>query len=168
MAEQLLRPPAEIEDAVKRIRDAVDNTYVLYQLFADTPQLPISAGFYREIRKDLKHGVMQLVRKAPVSSRPFLAAWRLRLADLSCSVFKNRLTTRQSRLAAGFLSRFQDKDPEVRGLFMHLKQYVGRDQVSDPRQFGCVLISLRDKLKLPLWLHLATRQRVNGRWVLKQ
>lgn len=159
---------ADIEDAVKRIRDAVDDTYVLQQLFADTAQLPVSAVFYREVRGDLKQGIMRLVQSVPALSRPFVAAWRLRLADLSCCAFKSSLTTNQSQLAADFLSRFKDKEPAVRDLFMHLKQDVGFAQLSDPQQFGRVLLGLRDKLGLPSWLHLATRQRVNGKWVLKQ
>jgi len=163
-----LNPTPEIKDAVKRIRDAVDDTYVLHQLFTDTGRLPVSEVFYREVRRDLKKGFIQIVRSVPSVSRPLETAWRLRLADLSCSAYGKCLTTNQRQLAGDFLSRFQGKDPAASHLFMYLKQNVLGVQLCDPHQLGCVLISLRDKLDLPSWLHLATWQQINSKWVLKK
>ncbi|MDP8227051.1 MAG: hypothetical protein P9L89_05375 [Candidatus Celaenobacter polaris] len=154
---------ADTQDAVKRIRDAVDDTYVLHRLFEDTGQRPVSAVFYREIRKDIKQGTIRLVQGAPNMSRPLANAWRLRLADLSLNVFNSSLTTNQRQLAEGFLSRFVDSDTDARELFEHLRHAVTNDDLQDLQRFGEVLLCLRDRLGLPACLHLATRQRVNGR-----
>jgi hypothetical protein len=158
----------DTQDAVKRIRDAVDDTYVLQQLFDDTGQLPISEVFYREIRRDIKQGYIRLLQAVPSASRPLAAAWLMRLADLSCCEFNSALTANQRQLAMDFLTRFQDKDPPARDLLEHLHQAVSKDDLHDPQHLGKALLDLRDKLGLPSCLHLATRQRVNGKWVLKQ
>lgn len=159
---------ADIQDAVKRIRDAVDDTYVLHRLFEDTGQRPVSEVFYREIRKDIKHGIIRLVQEAPNMSRPLATAWRLRLADLSRHAFNRSLTPNQRQLSEGFLSRFVDSDTDARELFEHLRDTVKNENLQDPQRFGEVLLSLRDRLELPACLHLATRQRVNGRWELRR
>ncbi len=156
-----------IEDLVKQIRDAVDNTYILHNLFADTGMLPISDVFYDEIRKDIKRGTIHIVQGLPAESRPLVTAWRLRLADLSCSQFSEKLSHDQNRLSAYFISHFQSKDPVVQDLFIHLRQNVVGSRLSNEHELVDALIGLRDKLGLPSWLHLATRQKINKRWVLK-
>ena len=159
---------AGIQDLVKRIRDAVDDTYIFYHLFADTGVLPISEVFYREIRKDLKRGIIHILQSLPIESRPLVTAWRLRIADLSLSEYGKNLTTNQRQLSADFISRFQSKDTAAQDLFIHLKQNMVGSSLSNEHELGDALIGLRDKLALPSWLHLATRQQINGRWVLKQ
>lgn len=162
-------PPArDIEEAVKRIRDAVDDTYVLHELFVDTKVLPISQVFYREIRKDLEKGVIHIVQGLCPLSRPLATAWRLRLADLSCSEYYKCLTTSERDLAADFVSHFEGKDAAAKDLFTYLKQNVIASQLCSPQQLGCILIGLRDRLALPSWLHLATRQQINGKWKLRK
>ncbi len=101
-------------------------------------------------------------------SRPLATAWRLRLADLSRNVFNSSLTANQRQLAEGFLSRFVDFDADARELFEHLQHAVTNDDLQDLQRFGEVLLCLRDRLGLPACLHLATRQRVNGRWELRR
>lgn len=159
---------ADVQDAVKRIRDAVDDTYVLHRLFEDTGQRPVSEVFYREIRKDIKQGTIHLVQGVPNISRPLATAWRLRLADLSRDVFNSCLTPNQRRLSEEFLTRFMDSDTDALELFEHLRHAVKNDDLQDPQRFGEVLLGLRDRLKLPECLHLATRQLVNGRWELRR
>ena len=157
-----------IQDIVKRIRDVVDDTYILHQLFANTGVLPISNVFYREIRKDIKRGIIHIVQNLPIESRPIVTAWRLRLADLSISEYGEKLTANQRRLSADFISLFQSKEPAAHNLFIHLKQNVVGSSLSNGHKLGTALIDLRNKLALPSWLHLATRQNIDGRWVLKQ
>jgi hypothetical protein len=156
----------EIEDLVRQIRYAVDNTYILYNLFIDTEMLPISDRFYDEIRKDIKRGTIQIVQSIPPESRPLAAAWRLRLADLSCSQFGEKLKHDQNRLLTYFISHFQNKDPVVQDLFIHLRQNVVGSRLSNEREIGDALTGLRDKLGLPSWVHLASRQKINNKWVL--
>jgi hypothetical protein len=103
-----------------------------------------------------------------VESRPLAAAWRLRLADLSCSVYIKKLTNDQRRFTSYFISHFQNKDPVVQGLFIYLRQNVAGSRLLNMNEFGNALIGLRDRLDLPSWLHLETRKKINGRWVLKQ
>jgi hypothetical protein len=124
--------------------------------------------FYDEIRMDIKRGIISIGQTLPVESRPLAAAWRLRLADLSCSVYSKKLTNEQRRFTSYFISHFQNKDPVVQGLFIYLRQNVAGSHLSNMNEFGNALIGLRDKLDLPSWLHLETRQKINGRWVLKQ
>lgn len=157
-----------IEDIVKRIRDAVDDTYVFHQLYANTGVLPISDVFYREIRKDIKRGIIHIVQSLPIESRPIVTAWRLRIADLSYSEYGDKLTTNQRRLSADFISLFQSKNPAAQDLFIHLKQNVVGSSLSNDQELGAALIDLRNKLALPSWLHLATRQNIGGRWVLRR
>jgi hypothetical protein len=157
-----------IQDLVKQIRTVVDDTYILHHLFTDTGMLPISDVFYGEIRKDIKRGIISIGRNLPVESRSLVAAWRLRLADLSCSVYSKKLTHDQHRFTSYFISHFQNKDPVVQGLFIYLRQNVVGSRLSNENEFGNALIGLRDKLDLPSWLHLATRQKINGTWALKQ
>lgn len=158
----------EIKDLVKQIRIVVDDTYILHRLFTDTGTLPIGDVFYEEIRKDIKRGNISISQSLPVESRPLVAAWRLRLADLSCSVYSKELTNEQRRFTSYFISHFQNKDPIVQGLFIYLRQNVVGPHLSNENEFGNALIGLRDRLNLPSWLHLETRQKINGRWVLKQ
>jgi hypothetical protein len=159
---------ADIQDAVKRIRDAVDDTYVLYRLFEDTGQRPVSEVFYREIRKDIKQGIIRLVQEVPKMSRSLAIAWRLRIADLSCHVFNSSLTPNQRKLSEEFLSRFVNSDTDAYKLFEYLRNEVKIENLQDPRSIGEVLLCLRDRLELPACLHLAKRQRVNGRWELRR
>ena len=157
-----------IKDIVERIRDVIDDTYILHQLFANTGVLPISDVFYREIRKDIKGGTIRTVQNLPIESRPIFTAWRLRLADLSISEYNEKLTPQQRRLSADFISFFQSKEPTAHALFIHLKQNVVGYSLSNDQKIGAALIDLRNKLALPSWLHLATRQNIDGRWMLKQ
>jgi hypothetical protein len=157
----------DIEDLVEKIRNAVDDTYVLRHLFADTGLLPISQVFYREIRKDLKRDIIHVVQSDPVGSRPIHTAWRLRVADLSLSEYDKVLSSNQRQVSTDFISRFQSKDPDVEDLFINLKQNVMGSKLSDEHQLGDALIGLRDKLGLPSWLHLATYQKINGTWGLR-
>jgi hypothetical protein len=157
-----------IKDLVKQIRTVVDDTYILHHLFTDTGMLPISDVFYDEIRKDIKRGVVSIAQGFAVESRPLVTAWRLRLADLSCSVYSKKLTNDQRRFSSYFISHFQNKDPVIQGLFIYLRQNVAGSRLSNTKEFGTALIALRDTLDLPSWLHLATRQKIHGRWVLKQ
>lgn len=157
-----------IEDIVKRIRDVVDDTYILHQLFANTGVLPISDVFYREIRKDIKRGIIHIVQSLPIESRPIVTAWRLRLSDLSMSEYGEKLTANQRRLSADFISLFQSKDPAAHDLFIHLKQNVVGSSLSNDQKLGAALIDLCNKVALPSWLHLATWQNIGGRWVLRQ
>jgi hypothetical protein len=157
-----------LNDLVKQIRTVVDDTYILHRLFTDTGMLPISDVFYGEIRKDIKRGIISIAQSFPVESRSLVAAWCLRLADLSCSVYSKKLTNDQRRFISYFISHFQNKDPVVQGLFIHLRQNVVGSRLSNEKEFGNVLMGLRDKLALPSWMHLVTRQKINGRWVLKQ
>jgi hypothetical protein len=90
----------------------------------------------------------------------------LRLADLSCSQFSKKLSHDQNRLSAYFISNFQSKDPVVQDLFLHLRQNVVGSRLPNVHEVGDALIELRDKLGLPSWLHLATRQKINNTWVL--
>ena len=155
-----------LKDLVKQIRTVVDDTYILHHLFTDTGILPISEVFYDEIRKDIKRGIISISQSLPVESRPLKTAWRLRLADLSCSVYRNKLTNDQNRFTSYFISHFQNKDPVIQELFIHLRQNVAGSRLSNVSEFGNALIGLRDKLDLPSWLHLETRQKIDGRWVL--
>ena len=155
-----------IKDLVKQIRIVVDDTYILHHLFTDTGMLPIGDVLYDEIRKDIKRGIISIAQTLPVESRPLFTAWRLRLADLSCSVYSKKLTHDQRRLTSYFISHFQNKDPVVQGLFIYLRQNVAGSRLSNENEFGNALIGLRDTLDLPSWLHLETRQKINGRWVL--
>jgi len=155
-----------IKDLVKQIRNVVDNTYILHNLFANTGMLPVSDLFYDEIRKDIKRGAIHIVQSLPAESRPLVTAWRLRLADLSCSQFSKKLSHDQNRLSAYFISHFQSKDPVVQDLFLHLRQNVVGSRLSNVHEVGDALIELRDKLGLPSWLHLATRQKINNSWAL--
>jgi hypothetical protein len=157
-----------IKDLVKQIRTVVDDTYILHHLFTDTGMLPVSDVFYDEIRKDIKRGIVCIAQSLPVESRPLVAAWHLRLADLSCSEYSKKLTNDQRQLTSYFISHFQNKDPVVQGLFIYLRQKVAGSRLSNEKELGNALIALRDKLDLPSWLHLATRQKINGTWVLKQ
>jgi hypothetical protein len=157
-----------IKDLVKQIRTVVDDTYILHHLFTDTGMLPISDVFYDEIRKDIKRGIVCIAQSLPAESRPLVAAWHLRLADLSCSEYSKKLTHDQRQLTSYFISHFQNKDPVVQGLFIYLRQNVAGSRLPNEKEFGNALIALRDKLDLPSWLHLATRQKINGTWVLKQ
>lgn len=157
-----------IKDIIKRIRDVVDDTYIFHQLFSNTGVLPISDVFYREIRKDIKRGIIHVVQSLPAESRPIATAWRLRLADLSYSEYSEKLTANQRRLSADFISHFQNKDTAAHDLFIYLKQNVVGSNLSNDQELGAALIDLRDKLTLPSWLHLATRQNIGGRWVLRQ
>jgi hypothetical protein len=157
-----------IKDLVKQIRTVVDDTYILHHLFTDTGMLPISDVFYDEIRKDIKRGIISVGQSLPVESRPLVTAWRLRLADLSCSVYSKKLPNDQRRFTSYFISHFQNKDPVVQGLFIYLRQNVVGSRLSNENEFGNALIGLRDKLYLPSWVHLETRQKINGRWVLKR
>ena len=156
-----------LKNLVKQLTTVVDDTYILYQLFTDTGMLPISDAFYDEIRRDIKRGILSIAQDLPVESHPLVAAWRLRLADLSCSVYSKKLTNDQGRFTSYFISHFQNKDPVAQGLFIYLRQNVVGSRLSNENEFGNALIGLRDKLGLPSWLHLATRQKINGRWVLK-
>jgi hypothetical protein len=157
-----------IKDLVKQIRTVVDDTYILHYLFTDAGTLPIGDVFYDEIRMDIKRGIISIAQTLPVESRPLATAWRLRLADLSCSVYSKKLTNDQRRFTSYFISHFQNKDPVVQGLFIYLRQNVAGSRLSNMNEFGNALIGLRDKLDLPSWLHLETRQKINGRWVLTQ
>jgi hypothetical protein len=157
-----------IKDLVKQIRIVVDDTYILHHLFTDTGMLPIGDVLYDEIRKDIKRGIISIAQSFPVESRHLVAAWRLRLADLSCSVYSKKLTNDQRRFTSYFISHFQNKDPVVQVLFIYLRQNVTGSRLSNENEFGNALIDLRDKLDLQSWLHLETRQKINGRWVLKQ
>lgn len=157
-----------LKNLVKQITTVVDDTYILHHLFTDTGMLPISDVFYDEIRKDIKRGIISIAQGLPVETRPLAAAWRLRLADLSCSVYRKKLPHDQARFISYFISHFQNKDPVVQGLFIYLRQNVVGSRLSNKTEFGNALIGLRDKLGLPSWLHLATRQKINGRWVLKR
>jgi len=157
-----------IEDSVKRIRDVVDDTYIFHQLFANTGVVPISDVFYREIRKDIKRGIIHIVQSLPIESRPIVTAWRLRLADLSCSEYSKKLTANQRRLSTDFISLFERKDAAAYDLFIHLKQDIVGSSLSNDQEIGAALIDLRNKLALPSWLHLATRQNIGSRWVLRQ
>jgi len=157
-----------IQDLVKQINTVVDNTYILHRLFTDTGMLPISDVFYDEIRKGIKRGIISMGRSLPVESHPLVAAWRLRLADMSCSVYSKKLPNDQRRFTYLFISHFQNKDPVVQGLFIYLRQNVVGSRLLNENEFGNALMGLRDKLDLPSWLHLETRQKINDRWVLKQ
>jgi len=157
-----------IKDLVKQIKNVVDDTYILHHLFTDTGMLPISDVFYGETRKDIKRGIICIAQSFPVESRPLVAAWRLRLADLSCSVYSMKLTHDQRRFTSYFISHFQNKDPVVQELFIYLRQNVVGSRLSNENEFGNALMGLRDKLGLPSWPYLATRQKINGTWVLKQ
>ncbi|MFO8089999.1 MAG: hypothetical protein R6U13_09210 [Desulfatiglandaceae bacterium] len=157
-----------IKNLVKQIRTVVDDTYILHRMFTDTGMLPISGVFYDEIRKDIKRGIISIGRSLPVESGPLAAAWRLRLADLSCSVYSKKLTNDQRRFASYFISHFQNKDPVVQELFIYLRQNVVGSRLSNENEFGNALIGLRDKLDLPSWLQLETRQKIDGRWILKR
>jgi hypothetical protein len=157
-----------IQDLVKQINTVVDDTYILHRLFTDTGMLPISDVFYDEIRKDIKRGIISMGRSLPVKSRPLVAAWRLRLADMSCSVYSKKLPNDQRRFTSYFISHFQNKDPVVQGLFIYLRQNVVGSRLSNENEFGNALMGLCDKLGLPSWVHLETRQKINGRWVLKR
>ena len=129
-----------IKDLVKQIRNAVDNTYILHNLFANTGMLPVSDLFYDEIRKDIKRGAIHIVQSLPAESRPLATAWRLRLADLSCSQFSKKLSRDQNRLSAYFISHFQSKDPVVQDLFLHLRQNVVGWRLSNVHEVGEALI----------------------------
>ena len=155
-----------LKDLVKQIRTVVDDTYILHHLFTDTGMLPIGDEFYGEIRKDIKRGIISIAQSLPVESRPLVSAWRLRLADLSCSVYSKKLTNEQRRFISYFISHFQNKDPVVQELFIHLRQNVVGSRLSNEKEFGNALMGLRDKFALPSWVHLVTRQKINGRWVL--
>jgi len=156
----------EIEELAKQIGNVVDNTYILHNLFIDTEMLPISDVFYDEIRKDIQRGTIHIVQGLPPESRPLAAAWRLRLADLSCSQFSKKLSLDQNRLSTYFISHFQSKDPIVQDIFIHLRQNVVGSRLSNEHGLGDALMGLCDKLGLPSWLHLATRQQINNKWVL--
>ena len=154
------------KNLVKQIRDVVDNTYILHHLFTDTGMLPISDVFYDEIRRDIQRGTIHIIQSLPPESRSLAVAWRLRLADLSCSQFREKLSQDQSRLSTYFISHFQSKDPVVQDLFIHLRLNVVGSHLSNEHKIGDALMGLRDKLGLPSWLHLATRQKINNKWVL--
>jgi hypothetical protein len=156
-----------IEDLVTQLIDIVYDTHILHHLFANTGILPISDVFYREIHKDIKRGIIHMAQSLPLESRPLVAARRLRIADLSCSEYSKISTDDQRRLSTYFISHFQNKDPVVQDLFIHLRQNVAGSSLSSEHELGDALIGLRDKLALPSWVHLATRQKINGRWVLK-
>ncbi|MGD8548867.1 MAG: hypothetical protein PVJ45_04540 [Desulfobacterales bacterium] len=155
-----------IEDLVKQIGNIVNNTYILHHLFIDTEMLPISNVFYDEIRRDIKRGTIYIVQSLPPESRPLASAWRLRLADLSCSQFREKLSHDQNRLSTYFISHFQSKDPVVQDLFIYLRQNVVGSRLSNEHELGDALMRLCDKLGLPSWLHLASRQKINNKWVL--
>jgi hypothetical protein len=155
-----------IEGLVKQIGDVVDNTYILHHLFTDTGMLPISDVFYDKIRRDIQRGTIQIAQSLPPESRPLVAAWRLRLVELSCSQFREKLSHDQNRLSTYFISHFQNKDPVVQDLFIHLRQNVVGSRLSNEREIGEALMGLRDKLGLPSWLYLATREKINNKWVL--
>lgn len=159
----------DIRVAVSIIRDTVDDMYVFHALYMEFDTFPISPNFFRQCRKDIRAHRMHHVENKTGINKTLVAAWRLRIAQLSQEEFFPKMTTPQKEICEEFLSLFTKIDPEIQRTLSFLRSCVTPEAVATPIAHGQALEKLRDHLDLsPNVLHLAVRKNIAKTWVLQR
>ena len=158
----------DLKDTIKRIRNIVDDTYIFDRLHREFGIFPISQIFFREIRKDIRAGYIRNIQGLPATCKMLIGAWKLRIADFALNWYGSDLTTNQRRLSEDFLRRFSASDRDITNMFSFIRANVTPQTVDAPQKHGQALEKLPDELALPSVVHLASRQKQAGKWVLRR
>jgi hypothetical protein len=159
----------EIQEAVQRMRNIVDDTYIFHALYQEFDIFPISQNFFRESRRDIRRGQIGIVQGLSTVNRTLEGAWRLRIAALSIQHFSTRMTLNQRQIATDFLDRFLKVESEIREIVTFIETNITKQFVMNPVDHGIALEALRDRMGFTeSLLHLAAWQRVENRWILRR